>query len=265
MSFIASKTYILENDVDYTAGIKGIVDSISILKQPTYLGPGPHTFSPTSSNVGTGLTVDISTIDGVVRTITGFTSTAGVYTPGSYSSVPSTSAGAGSGLTLTVEVNVSGDIASITIDNGGMDYVISEVIKIIGTDIPGGGIADDVSFLVDTISSEINTININQPGKDYVIGLPCAIDISTGGFITIDSLREGPISDNESYIMNIHILVTNTDKVFITHVGGSITEFPPGSLVAGATYPYSVESIDLGGGDANSILGMAPSGKVRFF
>ena len=75
----------------------------------------------------------------------------------------------------------------------------------------------------------------------------------------------GPITENQSWIMNIHILVTNTADVEITHTGGAVTIFPAGSLVAGATYPYSVKSIVLDPADADSILGMAPNGKVRFF
>jgi hypothetical protein len=75
----------------------------------------------------------------------------------------------------------------------------------------------------------------------------------------------GPITDDQSWVMNIHILVTNTADVEITHAGGSVTIFPTGSLVAGATYPYSVQSIVLDPADADSILGMAPNGKVRFF
>lgn len=75
----------------------------------------------------------------------------------------------------------------------------------------------------------------------------------------------GPITENQSWVMNIHILVTNTANVNVTHAGGGVTIFPSGSLVMGATYPYSVQSIILDPGDANSILGMAPSGCVRLF
>ena len=75
----------------------------------------------------------------------------------------------------------------------------------------------------------------------------------------------GPITDNESWVINIHILVTNADIVEITHAGGVTTKFPAGSLVAGAIYPYSVASVVLTAGDADSILGMAPNGKIRFF
>lgn len=266
MSFITSKTYVLANGVNYTAGMIGIANTISLFSQPTSLSPGPFTDVPTISTIGNGLTVDITTIDGIVKTITGFTSTAGVYTPGNYSAVPSTG-GAGIGLLLNLVVDVAGDITAITVDNGGDTYIAGDTITIAAGGVFGGtSPADDVLFLVDTINSEINTVTINKPGSKYFDNLKVIINEgSADGVINIDSITNGIISDNESCVMNIHILATNTQDVIITHTGGAITTFPAGSLITGATYPYSVQSIILDPADTNSILGMAPNGRVRFF
>ena len=267
MSFITSKTYVLANGVNYTAGMIGIANTISLFSQPTSISPGPFTDVTTISTIGNGLTVDITTIDGIVKTITGYTSTAGAYTQGNYSAVASTTGGGGTGLLLNLVVDVAGDITAITIDNGGDTYIAGDTITIAAGGVFGGtSPADDVLFLVDTIGSEINTVSINKPGSKYFPNCKVIIDEgSANGVLNIDSITDGLISDNESSVMNIHILATNTADVIITHTGGGVTTFPVGSLIAGATYPYSVQSIVLDAGDANSILGMAPNGKVRFF
>ena len=271
MSFITSKTYILANNVDYTTGIQGIPSAVSVNRQPTFLSPGPFTNVPTLNNVGTGLTVDITTIDGVAQSYYLLASTSG-YTPGTYIGLVTNTVGAGTGtgLTADVVVGIDGLVSSVTINNGGQNYTHNRSIKINGGLIGGSTPADNITFKVDVISSTIDTITINTPGKKYMDGLTAIINMdpldgTANGVLNVVTTFDGPISRTESWIMNIHVLVTNTANVEITHAGGYVTVFPAGSLVAGATYPYSVKSIILAGGDTGSILGMAPGGRVELF
>jgi hypothetical protein len=271
MSFITSKTYVLANGIDYTTGVQGIPSAVSVNRQPTFLSPGPFTNVPTINSVGAGLTVDITTIDGTVKTITGFASTSG-YTPGTYTGLATNTVGAGTGtgLTADVVVGIGGLVSSVTINNSGQNYTVNRNIKINGGLIGGSTPADNVTFQVATISSVINTVTISTAGKKYMNGFTAIINMdpldgTADGILNIDTTFDGPISRTESWIMNIHVLVTNTANVEITHAGGYVTVFPAGSLVAGATYPYSVKTIFLDGGDTGSILGMAPGGRVELF
>ena len=75
----------------------------------------------------------------------------------------------------------------------------------------------------------------------------------------------GPISSNDSWIMNIHVIASLANPVtIVTHAGNSIT-FPVGSLQLGAIYPYSVKTVTLNAADANKIIGIVPGYKTSIF
>jgi len=266
MSYTIGKTYVLANDTDYTPGIKGMVDTITVINQPTYLQPGPHLDVPTQSNLGPGkgLTVDITTIDGIVTGCINFVPGSG-YTPGIHANVPTTN-GTGTGLTLRITVDGLGNATNFQLDNPGINYLPGDIITILGADIPGGATpADNVTFQISAITSEIDTIVTNKYGKNYMAGLYSTVLIDSNDAVIDYTTIDGPVAITDSNILGFHVLVTNTADVIVTHANGNQSTFTTGSLMAGAIYPYSVIGVVLDPGDANSLLGTAPGIKTVMF
>lgn len=269
MSYTIGKTYVLANDTNYTPGIKGMVDTVTVETQPSFLSPGPFTSSIISSapNVGSGLTVDITTIDGTVTALGAITSTPNAYTAGTYLSVATITSGAGTGLTVDITVNITGDISEIVIDNAGSGYAISDGITVLGTLLGGATPADDVTFNINTITSIINTIvpTPGVPGKNYVPGVRGIVDEGSNDGIVNFTVINGIVALSDSHILGFHVLATNTADVIVTHANNSQTTFTLGSLVTGAIYPYSVIKVELQAGDVGTLLGTAPSVKTVMF
>lgn len=147
---------------------------------------------------GINLDADAHISNGAVATVLLTTPGTG-YTPGTFTSVPITPAGAqptaGIGLIFgTVVIDPAGFLASVTLSgatpNTGSGFVLNDTFTL---NIPGNPGAGDIIITVNNISTgQVQYVTINDPGDDYT-SIPTG---SIGGTATFDiTLAECPAYD----------------------------------------------------------------------
>jgi hypothetical protein len=155
-----------------------------------------------SPSGGTGLTVNISVVNGIVSTLA-------LTTPGSsYSTLTgaSTTGGTGTGLTVNI-TQTSGVINTVAVNQGGTGYTANDVITI------NGGLADATVTVSTVIDGKITSVAVNNPGAGYSIGntitvsggggnatiTVSAVDPSTGGIVTATIAGSAVSASNLSF------------------------------------------------------------------
>jgi hypothetical protein len=174
------------------------------LVQPTTILPGPHTAIATTVLPvgGTGLTVNIATIDGIVISLPGYTPGPGPYTPSTLfgNQTAFNVLGTGSGLQCAVTTNALGGIASITITPGsnGSGYAVGDTFYLPAASMGGTAPADDIIFAAlvpGNLTNDIAGVTVNTPGTGYAIGNTITMTVgSNDGTINVLTLTPATTS-----------------------------------------------------------------------
>ena len=173
----------------------------------------------TTGGAGTGLTVDITTVqEGPVVDLNDASLDGGEgYTTST--DVTTTSNGAGTG--LTVDIVADADvITSVTINTPGTGYSVGDIII-----VEGGTV--DATIEVAEISGAIEMVEINNTGADYVIGNVITIDGGDGlATFTVSEITNGEvvsvtISDegNGQYGIGDVLTITDGDELATIVIG----------------------------------------------
>jgi len=80
----------------------------------------------------------VSIVQGVVATLNATFTAGTLYSPGLYQNIPMTG-GSGSGATCDILVNSTGNVASVTLQNGGSFYQIGDSLSVATANIGGSG------------------------------------------------------------------------------------------------------------------------------
>jgi len=99
----------------------------------------------------------VSIVQGVAATLNATFTAGTLYTPGLYQNIPLTG-GSGSGVTCDILVNSSGNVATVTLQNGGSFYQAGDVLSVASANIGGTG----SGFLI-----SIATVN-NAQGQSWL-------------------------------------------------------------------------------------------------
>lgn len=74
-----------------------------------------------------------------------------------YTDVTGTTSGSGTGAKFTITRDANGDVNTVTVTAGGSGYAGTDTITILGSDIGGSGVTDDVTITVATVGSPLPT------------------------------------------------------------------------------------------------------------
>ena len=80
----------------------------------------------------------VSIVQGVVATLNATFTAGTLYSPGLYQNIPMTG-GSGSGATCDILVNSTGNVASVTLQNGGSFYQVGDSLSVATANIGGSG------------------------------------------------------------------------------------------------------------------------------
>ena len=86
-----------------------------------------------------------SIVQGLITTLNATLTGGTLYTPGLYQNIPMTG-GSGSGATCDIVVNSSGNVSSVTLQNGGSFYQVGDVLSVASSSIGGTGSGFTISI-----------------------------------------------------------------------------------------------------------------------
>lgn len=119
---------------------------------------GIQTLNVDNNGIGAGI-ADFS-FGGEIITLDGASLVGGSgYTPGSYAAVPLTG-GIGVSATADIVVGAGGDVTTVTLVNGGLYYVVGDVLSADDADLGGGG-GNGFSIDVDTVDDQFAPSALN--------------------------------------------------------------------------------------------------------
>ena len=227
-----------------------------------------------SPSGGTGLTVNISVVNGIVSTLA-------LTTPGSsYSTIDgaATTGGTGTGLTVNI-TQTSGIIDTVVVNQGGTGYTVNDVITIIG------GLADATVTVSTVINGKITSITVNNPGIGYNVADEITIG-STGRVASVNTIVAGTgystatglattggtgtgltvniVDDGAGGILSVTVNnpgsgYTVSNVITVVQSGGSSGTFNVASLYNDATITVSTVDTSVGAIATATIAGTAVS------
>lgn len=101
---------------------------------------------------GTGAVSSVSLVSGELTSFTNLTNVVSTDPLNSYSGVSGTSSGSGSGATFNISRNISG-VATVTLNDSGQGYAINDTITILGSNIGGIDVTNDLTITVTGITA----------------------------------------------------------------------------------------------------------------
>jgi hypothetical protein len=146
------------------------------------------TGATTTGGTGSGAKINVLSIsNGVLNAI----SSAGTAVAGSasYSALtPDSTSGIGTGATFNV--SRAGGVYTVTKVAAGSGYVASDTITILGAQVGGVDVTNDVTItVVSIINGKIASVSVNAAGSGYTASDVLAIAGGTGGTVTVATLN----------------------------------------------------------------------------
>jgi hypothetical protein len=153
-----------------------------------------------------------------------------------YTGVTGTTSGSGIGAEFDIERNASGEIISIDVVEPGIRYAVGDTITILGSNVGGNNITDDVTItitgIVDNDQINIFVSNVSLPTELSVISILDWYNQQTLGLensvVFWRSIADKPITSSYALERNgfgdgLHIVVVD-DTGDVTRISGNILE-----------------------------------------